>query len=262
MSSICLLIHGDSGVGKTTLASTAPAPRLVLDSEGGARFIRQHKIAWDPLTGAPPPEYDGTWETCVVTLRDYQTVNQVYAWLNSGQHPFNSVIVDSLSETQKKALDGLSGTDQPTTQIWGALLRTLEGFVRDLRDLVFHPVKPLQAVVIVCLSQKRDEKIRPLVKGQLSLTLPSFPDVVGYMFIDIGPSGEAVHKLQIWPYGQIDAKDRTGVLAQKYGMAIEEPNIEEMIRVIDADPFLGSGGVRDTSADGLEFTINTRDKDR
>src|SRR5579863_1826677 len=146
MSNLCCVIHGEAGVGKTTLAMTSPAPRLLVDCEGGSRFVRQKKVQWDPMTGAPPPTPDGTWETCVVIVRDYRVVDQVYGWLNSGQHPFNSIVVDSLTEIQKRCLDNIAGTDQPQTQHWGALLRQIEGFVRDLRDLAFHPIKPLDSI--------------------------------------------------------------------------------------------------------------------
>lgn len=239
MANLCVVIHGEAGVGKTTLAMSGPAPRLLIDCEGGSRFVRQRKVSWDPMTGAPPPDADGTWDTCVVVIRDYRTVDQVYAWLNSGQHPFRSVVVDSLTEIQKRALDNIAGTDQPMTQHWGALLRQIEGFCRDLRDLSFHPIKPIDFIGIVALTHMRDGKFRAFVKGQLELTLSGFPDVVGYLYMDIGPAGEAIRKLQIAPYGPVDAKDRTGVLTEKYGFAITDPNITQMLEVLENDPLLG-----------------------
>lgn len=239
--SLCLLIHGDPGVGKTTLAATAPAPRLIIDCEGGSRFLRQYKVEWDPTTGAPPPVPDGTWETCVVVLRDYRQVDLVWKWLNSGQHYFRSVIIDSLTEAQKRCLDNISGVEQPQQQHWGALLRQLEDLVRKLRDLAFHPVNPLDAIVITCLTHMRDGKFRAFVKGQLELTLPSFPDVVGYMYVDIGPEGAPLHKMQIAPYGPFDAKDRTSALTARYGLVVSNPRIDEMLQVLAEDPFLGIG---------------------
>lgn len=238
-ATLSCVIHGESGTGKTTLAATSPAPRLILDCEGGARYIRQRKIYWDPLTGNPPPENDGTWETCVVTVRDYRVVDQVYAWLNSGQHPFKSVCIDSLTEAQKKLLDIIAGVDAVQTQHWGQLLRQLEDFVRKLRDLTFHPTNPIECVVIICLSQMKDGKFRAFVKGQLELTLPGFVDVVGYLFVDVGPNGEAVRKLQIAPYGPIDAKDRTGLLTNVYGMMVENANLNTFLETLSTDPLLG-----------------------
>src|SRR6266516_4777823 len=42
------LIHGDTKLGKSTLANTAPKPCLVLDAEGSWRFTIGRKIYWNP----------------------------------------------------------------------------------------------------------------------------------------------------------------------------------------------------------------------
>ncbi len=229
--SLSLIIHGEPGTGKSTLAATAPAPRVAFDVEGGTRFLKVKKVYWDPLTQAPP-EWDGTWDTCVVYVRNYKVIEQAYKWLADGKHPFRSVIIDSLTEAQKRLIDQVAGTDQPTQQDWGAILRTLEDFVRKLRDLTFHAEFPLETVVVTCLSHNRDGKFRPFVKGQLELSLPGFVDVVGYLYVEQAPDGALERKLLIAPVGVFDAKDRTGLLTEKYGHVIVNPNITEILSVI------------------------------
>ncbi len=108
-----------------------------------------------------------------------------------------------------------------------------------MRDLTFHPIKPIECIVIVCLTHLRDGKFRAFVKGQLELTLPAFVDLVGYLYVDVGPNGEAVRKLQIAPYGPIDAKDRTGLLTNVYGMMVEDANLAKFLDTLSADPLLG-----------------------
>ena len=158
----------------------------------------------------------------------------MFDWLNSGQHPFRSVVVDSLTELQKRVVDQTSGIDQPTQQDWGAILRVCEDLVRKMRDLLRHPTRPLECVVFVTLSHMRDGRFRPFVKGQLELTLPGFIDVVGYIYVEADADGGLVRKMLIAPLGEIDAKDRTDALTQKYGPIIVNPNIEEMLQAIDA----------------------------
>jgi hypothetical protein len=231
MKSLSLIVHGEPGVGKTTLGATAPAPRLILDIEGGSRFLRHAKVVWNPMIDAPPA-YDGTWESCIVFVRDYKEVQQVYQWLASGQHPFRSLIIDSLTEAQKRLIDQVAGVQQPTQQDWGAILRALEDFVRKVRDLTFHADKVLEVVLIICLSHMRDGKFRPWVKGQLELSLPGFVDVQGYLYVETSPEGVLERKLLIAPVGTFDAKDRTGILTETYGPVIVNPNLQQMLEVI------------------------------
>lgn len=229
-TSLSLVVHGESGVGKSWLADTCPKPLLVLDAEGGSRFTPSRKTYWDGVSA--PPAFDGTWDTCVVVTRSFSQVNQVFQWLNSGQHPFVSVAMDSLTEIQKRCLDDVSGVDQPTQQHWGALLRQMEKLVRDFRDLTMHPTKPLQSVVFICLTSQKSDRFRPHVQGQLGITLPYFVDVVGYLFVQPDETGALRRRLLVQPSGQYDAKDRTNRL----GQVVEDPSVELMIHQIYGAP--------------------------
>ena len=70
--SLSMLIYGPSKAGKTTLAVTAPYPRLYLDVESAARFLPIIPKLWDPVREEPPVA-DGTWDTCVVSVRAGRT---------------------------------------------------------------------------------------------------------------------------------------------------------------------------------------------
>lgn len=220
------VIHAESGTGKSWLADTGPMPRLVLDAEGGSRFTLSRKKLWNPMLEGPP-EHDGTWDTCVVFVHDYQTMQTVYQWLASGKHPFKSLSVDSLTEIQKRCLDQIAGTEQPDQQDWGALLRHMEDLVRKLRDLTFHATNPLDAVTILALTHHRDGRFRPMVKGQLELTLPGFVDLVGYMYAEADETGTLRRRLLVQPMGQFLAKDRTHVLSRRFGPVLPVRNPED-----------------------------------
>ncbi len=75
--SLTVMVYGESKVGKSSLAVTAPYPRLMLDVEGGHRFLPIVVKYWDPLREEPPLA-DGTWDTVVVTVRVYDTVLKTY----------------------------------------------------------------------------------------------------------------------------------------------------------------------------------------
>ena len=178
-----ILVHADTKVGKSTFGATAPKPMLLLDAEAAYRFLPGNKVFWDPMKDAPP-QHDGSWEICVVIVREYTTMVRAFEWLNSGQHPFRSVVVDSISEIQKRLKDSLRTLDEQMDQRkWGQVLDHMEWLVRGLRDLTEHPTHPIEAIVLTSMTTQRDGKWRPYVQGQLAVTMPYFLDVIGYMFV-------------------------------------------------------------------------------
>lgn len=227
-TTLTMLLHGESGVGKSWLGDTAPYPRLVLDLEGRARYTPSGpKISWDPMQ--PPPVADGTWSTCVVTVADFDTLQRVYQWLRSGQHQFRSVIMDSLMEAQKRCIDQQVGVNALDQQDWGTLLRKLEALVRSYRDLTLLPTNACEVVVFIVGTKNVDGTYRPLLQGQLAATVPYYLDVVGYYFMapaqDAAGQTTYTRQLLVQPTGGFVAKDGTGRLP---GPVINAPNIEQL----------------------------------
>lgn len=223
---LSVVVHGESGSGKSWFGDTAPAPRLILDAEGGSRFTPSSKVVWDPMTGPPP---SGT-ETTVVYIRDFQQMSMAHQWLNSGQHDFNSCVLDSITELQKRCKDAIKPSGGMRIQDWGTLLDDMELLIRQMRDLWMHPVRPVPVTVFITTT-KADEKgtYRPHVQGQLNLSLPYFVDVVGYLYtqanLEIG--GYERHLLVQNTPGFI-AKDRTNRL----GSVVVNPDISKMLEQI------------------------------
>ena len=186
--SLTIMVYGESKVGKSTFAVTAPYPRLMLDVEGGHRFLPINVKYWDPMTQEPPLA-DGTWDTVVVQVRDYDVVIKAFQWLQSGKHQFKSLIIDSISELQVKCMDNIAGTEQMKMQQWGELLRHMGALLRDLRDLTMHPTQPLEAVVLTAMARKgQDGVYRPYLQGQLAIQAPYFYDILGAVTVETVPN--------------------------------------------------------------------------
>ena len=182
--SLTIMVYGESKVGKSTFAVTAPYPRLMLDVEGGHRFLPINVKYWDPIREEPPVA-DGTWDTCVVMVRDYDTVLKAFQWLQLGKHQFKSLIIDSISELQVKCMDNIAGKNQMQMQQWGELLRHMGALLRDLRDLTMHPTAPLEAVVLTAMARPgQDGRLRPYLQGQLAIQAPYFYDVLGAINVE------------------------------------------------------------------------------
>lgn len=240
LETLSILIHGDSKVGKTTLASTSPVPILALDAEGGWKFLAVRRIEWDPMTAAPPV-YDGTWDVCHVTVRDWNTVLRVCQWLESGQHHFRSLVVDSITEMQRKLMTNLVGSEQMKRDDWGRLLRSMDDIIRKMRDLTSHPTNPLQVVVFIAESRDNKAGVKkvPTMQGQIVDSLPYWVDICGYLFVENLVdannqfTGDQVRRLWTRPNPNYEAGER---VQGRLPSVVDYPNITKML--IDVYPSL------------------------
>lgn len=227
---LTILVHGLSKAGKSTLAVTAPAPRLYMDVESASRFLPVTRKVWDPATEAPP-EYDGTWDTCVVPTRDWDTVQLAYRWLESGKHPFKSFIIDSISELQQRYIEKAAGRNQASQQQWGEVFREVAGLIRDIRDLTLIPDSQLESVVLTAMTKHVDGMWRPWVQGQLMSVMPYLLDVVGYLYVEqvqneLTFETTEVRRLLTRRTNEYEAGERVG---GRLPMVVDDPNIEQMI---------------------------------
>lgn len=235
--SLTAMVYGESKVGKSTFAVTAPYPRLMLDVEGGHRFLPIVVKYWDPMREEPPVA-DGTWDTCVVLVQTYDVVLKVYQWLQSGQHQFKSLIIDSISELQVKCIDNIAGNEQMKMQQWGELLRHMGGLLRDLRDLTMHPTNPLEAVVLTAMArQGQDGRYRPYLQGQLAIQAPYFYDILGALTVDEIPNPDPmqmpykVRRMYVERTNQYEAGER---VQGRLGSIVDQENlsIETMLDIV------------------------------
>lgn len=232
---LSLVVHADTKVGKSTLASTCPKPMLLLDAESAYRFMPGTKTFWNPLTEAPP-QPNGGWDICVVIVRDYATLQRAVEWLISGQHYFKSVAIDSISEVQKKLKDQIKEGDPDMDQRkWGRLLDGMEAMCRTLRDLTEHPTTPIEALVLTAMTEQRDGKWRPYVQGQLRTTMPYFMDVIGYMHIHEEPNVDPMQPPTRWRRMIVSKNNlyEAGERVQgRLGEAVYNPNVQDMLDTV------------------------------
>lgn len=229
-----VLVHGLSKAGKSTFSVTSPAPRLYMDVEAASRFLPIRRVYWNPMESGPP-EYDGTWDTCVVPTTDWDVVLQAYKWLASGQHPFKSFIIDSISELQQRFLQKITGRSQATQQQWGDAFREVGGLIRDIRDLTLVPDTKLEAVVLTAMTKHVDGMWRPWVQGQLLSVMPYLLDVVGYLYTEQVPVSELsvetveIRRLLTRRTGEYEAGERVG---GRLPIVVDNPNVVEMLDAV------------------------------
>jgi hypothetical protein len=159
-----LLAYGPSGWGKTNLMATMPDPMIVLLMEGhGDMTIKRvnpnAKIIYvknqvEIVNGKPK-----------VTLKASEIIDRVVTKLGSGQSPYISLVVDSLTELQQVYLDdskgGVPGADVSLKE-WGKLIDRTKHLIRRLRDLNMH-------VGVICLADEvQDQNSRMIYRPALA----------------------------------------------------------------------------------------------
>lgn len=220
-----MLIYGDSGTGKTTLAGSAdlvPAMRPVLfvDIEGGTESLR-HSY----------PEVDA------VRITNWRALQGLYNTLREGGHGYQTVVLDSLTEIQKfnmyqimaeliakkGADDPKVDADVPSMREWGKNLEQIRKFVRAFRDLQMHTIFTALA------KEDKDQKtgarsIKPSLSGKMADEVAAFLDIVAYYYVkEVTENEETISKrlLLSRKTAQVVAKDRTGRLP----MVVQDPTM-------------------------------------
>ena len=209
-----LLIYGAPKTGKTSLAETAPGPRLFIDAEGGTDWLASNVVPWDPKS-APPVDLDPE-DTVVVHVTDWDQVEMVNSWLQKGSHEFNSVVLDSITELQKVCKRAITDTGMELRD-WGRLYDSMDPVLREIRDLTKHPTNPVWAVVITALANEKDGITLPDIQGSMARSLAGQIDTIGYLQPGTMDSeGRVGREMVVDPKSSLYAGDRTKVIRRAF----------------------------------------------
>lgn len=240
-----LLMHGAPKSGKSSLAETALGPRLIVDAEGGTMFgAKDHKLWHDAGQAPPTPDHDD--QSIVFIPRSWADVVAAHRWLASGEHPFRSYVMDSLTEVQDRAKKAISTGGIFDQQMWGRLLDEMLMQMTMIRDLTVHPTNPLWTVVIVAHSDQDEANklMRPMVQGSLRKRLGGLYDVVAHLRTQLNmDTGTYGRELVIDALPGIDAGDRTRLLRRHYGPVVPihlddntdtlTPNLTDFLQILN-----------------------------
>ena len=193
--SVKILVHGQSGVGKTTLIGTLPNP-VVISAEGGLLALADLEIPY-------------------LNVTNMTELNEAYEWLLNSKEAdqFQSVAIDSISEIAEVVLNTEKKLTKDPRQAYGALQEQMTDLIRAFRDL------PKKHVYMSAKTEKAtDENGRilysPSMPGnKLGQMLPYFFDEVLALRVERDADGVTHRGLMCDSDGLWTAKDRSGKLS-------------------------------------------------
>lgn len=223
-----LVVHGEWGSGKSWLADTAPGPRLILDAEGGVNWTPSKKVLWNDNRN-PNDLKLGPDDSAVVHITDMEVLYKVDQWLIQSDHPFKSIVIDSLTEMQMRLKDRIKPAGQRMMQNdWGELGdRTIALIRRSFLDYTMG-VHPVDVVVIVCGTQEvgADHPVmRPMLQGSSREKILQYADVGAYLGNVQDEEGNLGRRALFAQRDGYAAKDRTN----KLGITMDGPTIPAML---------------------------------
>lgn len=195
-------------------AASLKKPLLYFDVELGAQFLPMAKTVWDPTR--PPPKVDDSWDTAVVRVTSWDAAERAMDYLHTRPHPFKGVSVDSLQALQNRLITMIAGpTAAVEIQQWGEILRRLQNFAENLRDMTNHKQHPILEALVTCPTRLQDGVWGPYLRGQMGAISPYLFDITGYLYVEDEYSKERgqvvqVRKLRTRRTKDIEAGERVG----------------------------------------------------
>jgi len=223
-----ILIYGRNGKGKTRIAASGPKTLLLDVNEEGTKSVR---------------EYPGH----AYKIKQFMQLDWVYWYLREGDHPYETVVIDTLTQAQKMCMRHVLGEAEdrdpnrppslPDRRAWGQMTELMRPVIFNYRNLPMH-------VVFVCqerVDRGSDEEeesgeVRPRIVPDLSPGLRADAmaavEIMGRVYRRPVRRGKGKKATTIWEtrmlvgdHEDYETKDRTGQL----GYIVKRPTMKLMI---------------------------------
>lgn len=210
INNLKILVIGESGAGKTSLALTIEEPILIISAESGLLPLRKKSMDVFDLSiddnGAP-----------IIKEKRYDRVKEAYVYLQTieARNKYKWVFIDSLTEVSQNLFEMLQLEFPEKDKNWELYrenLRRIRGLIKSFRDLPWYNV-----VFTVLSSVEKDQDNRRFIGvsmvGAMAKSIPAYFDEVFYLHVDRDESSGVTKRMLITEMSdRITAKDRSGTL--------------------------------------------------
>jgi phage nucleotide-binding protein len=224
------LIYGRPGAGKTRLSSTAPNVLLIDVNERGTVSTRRDTNPW------------------VFPLEYWGEVNDVYWYLHSGDHEYDTVAIDGVSSLQSLCMkfvlgdessrDASRDPDMPSRQIYNKVAELMKTQITNFRNLPMNIIFTAQQRTREIGEEEGDMEIivTPNCTPAIASHLEAAVAVIGHLSastvtVRVRKGGKVRREqrvrrqLLVGPSERFLTKDRFGV----FGAQVDAPDLSEMI---------------------------------
>jgi len=213
-----ILLYGDAGRGKTWLAASISEvseyePVLLIDVEGGASAIARD---WKNVD--------------VINIKTHEQFQSVIDTLITTEHKYKAVIIDTIGVVMDRAEKFFGEKPENKSNKfgrWGDLKNWANEIFRALHSAGFV------SILIAHALDDKDEnsgavKTTAMLPGSFKSTLPSIPDIVGYLGIENTEDGPQ-RVLVVGQSERLVTKNRFGLPSKIY-----QPTMKKIIDTINA----------------------------
>lgn len=227
--------YGRGGQGKTRLAATAPNVLMVDVNDKG----------WDSIRRDLDPK--------VFPIEFWQEINDVYWYLQSGDHPFESVAIDSVTGLQNLCLkfvlgdeasrDASRDPDMPSRTVYGKVSELMKTQIINFRNLPMNVIFTARQRYRTIGGETEDEEsegqviVQPNLSPAILDTLEQAVPLVGHLTArEVRTKSKKTGKIRrsknrrlfVGESERYTTKERYGVFPNY----IEAPNVADMIAQI------------------------------
>lgn len=228
---ISMIIYGDPGRGKTTLASTLPVGKtIIINTEAGL----------GPLLG--------TGHVVFNLKTDLTELERLYQHLRTEDHPFENVVIDNISELQDWMLRTLfkgRGKDFPEVRERGDVATKMKEYITLFRDLTTE--RNMNVIFNAW------EETFELERSDAGTATKVGPKVTKGIYQDICGKVDAVGHLEVYEKTgdrfirftgtpKMIAKCQFKGLDEEGGIILEEANLPNIINKIKSYNYENEGG--------------------
>ncbi len=244
---LSIAVYGRSGTGKTTFAGTAPKPLLILDvNDRGTISVK----------GQP--------ETYVLSIEKWEDFEEAYWYLKSGNHNFQSVVIDTLTQLQDLAIRQVVGNESSDTVIsrraWGTVSALMKTWVLNFRDLPLCKIFICQDRITTTSDDENDTdpemiapEVGPALSPSVARTLNAAVDVIGQTFIrerlttvktkkgGEKPKVVVEYCMRIGPHARYLTKIRRAKPGTKLPPIVGDPTFDKILKLVKGEGDFNDG---------------------